>query len=84
MALNGEMGSHTPEEEVLKKEEQWNLIQRINQLDELTREIVTLRVYGELSFKEIGMLVDKSENFVRVTFHRAKLRLQKEMEGYYG
>jgi len=84
MVMNEELGRNTPEEEVLKKEEQRNLIQRINQLDELTKEIVTLRVYGELSFKEIGMLVERSENFVRVTFHRAKLKLQKEMEGYYG
>lgn len=81
---NEELDRNTPEEEVLKKEEQWNIIQQINQLDDITKEIVTLRVYGELSFKEIGVLVEKSENYARVTFHRAKLKLQKEMEGYHG
>ena len=44
--------------------------------------MVTLRIYGELSFKEIGMLTGKTENGARVGFHRAKLKLQQEMEGY--
>nr|WP_271753604.1 hypothetical protein [Bacillus paralicheniformis] len=44
--------------------------------------MVTLRIYGELSFKEIGMLTGKTENYARVGFHRAKLKLQQEMEGY--
>ena len=51
----------------------------ISQLDDLSKEIMTLRIYGELSFKDIGELVQKSENYIRVTFHRTKLRLQKEM-----
>ncbi len=76
--------SITPEQEVLKNEAKQNLIEYLNQLDELSKEVVTLRIYGELSFKEIGSLLGKSENFARVTFHRAKLKLQKEMEGYHG
>jgi RNA polymerase sigma factor (sigma-70 family) len=76
--------SITPEQEVLKNEAKQNLIEYMNQLDELSKEVVTLRIYGELSFKEIGSLLGKSENFARVTFHRAKLKLQKEMEGYHG
>jgi len=77
--------STTPEEEVLKNETKQNLIDYINRLDNVSKEIVTLRIYGELSFKEIGSLISKSENFARVTFHRAKLKLHKEMEGYqYG
>ncbi|WP_077619315.1 RNA polymerase sigma factor [Bacillus sinesaloumensis] len=75
--------STTPEEEVLNKEVKQNLLVYINRLDDVSKEIVTLRIYGELSFKEIGSLLGKSENFARVTFHRAKLKLHKEMEGYY-
>ena len=73
----------TPEDIYISKETNWNLARQINQLDALQKEIVTLRVYGELSFKEIGELLDKSENFTRVTFHRAKLKLQKEMRVKY-
>lgn len=69
----------TPEDMYILQEENRILIKEINNLDALLKEIVTLRIYGELSFKEISELIDKSENYTRVTFHRAKLKLQKEM-----
>lgn len=69
----------TPEDIYLTKESNLQLAIHINQLDPLQKEIVTLRIYGELSFKEIGELLHKSENYTRVTFHRAKLKLQREM-----
>ena len=37
-----------------------------------------LRITGELSFKEIGQILDKSENWARVTFFRGKQKLDKE------
>ncbi|MBS4177914.1 RNA polymerase sigma factor [Lederbergia citrea] len=69
----------SPEDLYMLKEGNEKLLQQISRLDDLSREIVTLRIYGELSFQEIGQLVDKTENYVRVNFHRSKLRLQKEM-----
>lgn len=74
--------ARSPEQELLKKEEQHQIVELISQLDPISKEIVTLRVYGELSFKEIGELIGKSENYTRVTFHRAKLKMHKELEGY--
>lgn len=71
----------TPEEEFLLQEESQHIIQLINQLDEHKKDIAILRIYGELSFKEIGDLIDKSETYARVTFHRIKLQLKKELEG---
>ena len=70
----------SPEDIYLLNEEFRNLIQQIQALDDFQKEIVTLRIYGELSFHEIGQLVEKSENYARVTFHRAKLKLQKDKE----
>ena len=49
-------------------------------MEDTEREIVLLRIYGELSFADIGTLIGKSENYARVTFHRLKLRIQKSME----
>ncbi|MED1740272.1 sigma-70 family RNA polymerase sigma factor [Bacillus swezeyi] len=72
----------SPEEHLLKYEKEQQLLAEINRLDETSKEIVILRIYGELSFKEIGMLTGKTENYARVAFHRAKLKLQQEMEGY--
>lgn len=64
----------------LKNEEARCLLKNIQLLDDLPKEIVTLRMYGELSFKEIAQIIGKSENYARVTFHRMKLKLQNEME----
>lgn len=64
----------------LQDEETRDLIQKIQSLDDLQKELVILRIYGELSFKEIGQIIGKSENYARVTFHRIKLRIQSEME----
>lgn len=61
-------------------EETKKLLHHIAQLDEQAREIVLLRIYGELSFMEIAALIGKSENYARVTFHRLKLKIQKAME----
>ena len=43
------------------------------------REVFELRVFGELSFREIGLIFGKTENWARVTYHRARLRLQERM-----
>ncbi|MED4016626.1 sigma-70 family RNA polymerase sigma factor [Sutcliffiella cohnii] len=73
----------SPEQDLLAKESKFQLLEKIEKLDDEPKEVVILRMYGELSFKEIGSLLGISENVARVTFHRAKLKLQKELEGYY-
>ena len=44
------------------------------------KEVFTLRVFGELSFRQIGELFSKTENWAAVTFHRAKLKILNELE----
>ena len=63
------------------KEELLILQQHIASLDEVAKEIVLLRFYGELSFADIGGFIGKSENYARVTYFRAKQKIMKEMEG---
>lgn len=36
-----------------------------------------LRLSGELSFKEIAEIMDKTENWVRITFYRGKEKLRE-------
>lgn len=55
------------------------MIRRMHGLPDAAREVMYLRVFGELSFAEIGEICGKSENWARVTFYRAKERLKKEM-----
>ena len=52
----------------------------LHQLEEPHREVFELRVFGELSFKEIGVIFGKTENWARVTYHRTRLRLQERMD----
>jgi RNA polymerase sigma-70 factor (ECF subfamily) len=51
----------------------------LHALEEPYREVFELRIFGELSFREIGMIFQKTENWARVTYHRAKLKLQERM-----
>ncbi len=53
---------------------------RLQQLPETMRQVVILRVLSELSFRQIGDIVGKSENWARVTFYRAKMILVKEVQ----
>ncbi len=49
-------------------------------LEEPYKEAFELRVFGELSFREIGTIFGKTENWARVTYHRARIKLQERMD----
>lgn len=70
---------NTLEEQVIAKDEKISLYKKMQCLDEKTREVMYLRITGELSFKEIGIILNKTENWARVTFYRGKNKL-KEVE----
>lgn len=65
------------EEQLLVKEEKMELFRKVHVLDEISKEIVLLRVTGAFSFKEIAELFGKNENWARVTYYRAKQKLLK-------
>ena len=50
-------------------------------LEEPYKEVFTLRVFGELPFTEIGALFGKGEGWARVTYYRAKQKLQEKTKG---
>ena len=54
------------------KELAFSIHQKLHDIKEPYKEVFTLRVFGELSFKQIGMLFGKSEHWACVTYHRAK------------
>ena len=68
----------TTEQLIELKDESKRLLIKIEQLAPPFKEIMLLRIVGELSFKEIGDLLELSENYVRVNFHRQKIKLQRE------
>ena len=65
------------EEQVISNDEKISLYKKMQYLDEKTREVVYLRITGELSFKEIGIILNKTENWARVTFYRGKNQLKE-------
>lgn len=65
------------EEQLLVKEEKMELFRKVHVLDEISKEIVLLRVTGAFSFKEIAELFGKNENWARVIYYRAKQKLLK-------
>lgn len=66
---------------VLANESKVALYQRLQSLDEKTREVMYLRLTGELSFREIGEILKRNETWARVTFYRGKQKLVKEGQG---
>lgn len=70
----------SPEEETLRREEGRRLRQLLHGLEEPYRDVFLWRHYGDLSFREIGQLFGKSENWACVTYHRARGKLRKEWE----
>ena len=53
----------------------------LHRLPEPYREVFLLRVLGELSFRDIGSLFEKGENWACVTYHRARKKIMEQMEG---
>ena len=66
------------ENEYIKNEDKVMFFKKAHQLSEEKREILYLRLLGDLSFKEIGLVFERSENWARVTFYRTKLELRKD------
>ena len=69
--------TNTLEEEVIANDEKMLLYKKLQLLDDKTREVMYLRLSGELSFKEIGIILNKKENWARVTFYRGKNQLKE-------
>ncbi len=68
------------ESEVLEQTERMELLKLLHACPEPYRETIYLRIYGNLSFAQIGEIMGKTENWARVTFYRGKERLRKELE----
>ena len=66
------------EEECISKNDKLKLYEALQKIDADTREVMYLRLTGDLTFKEIGKILHKNENWARVTFCRGKQKLSKE------
>ncbi len=75
-----EPSGSSAEETVLESMGREMLLAEIHRLPEPGREILYLHLLGGLSFREIGSILNQSENWARVNFYRAKHNLVKELK----
>lgn len=65
------------EKRLLSQETNLLIHKALHNLQEPYKEVFTLRIFGELSFSQIGEIFEKSESWARVTYHRAKIKLKE-------
>lgn len=71
--------SESVEKEVFDSVKRIELLKKLHICPEPFREILYLRIFGNLSFREIGEIMGRTENWARVTFYRGKEKLRKEI-----
>ena len=71
-----EIISENIEEAILIQEEKLKLYKDIQKLKEPYRDVIYLKLSGNLNFIEIADILGKTPNWVRVTYFRAKQKLK--------
>lgn len=66
------------EQDFLRKASALAVLKQVHRLPEYEKEVILLRAAGGMSFREIGEVMGKTENWARVTFFRAKQRIKEE------
>ena len=72
------------EEEILEKKEKIEMFKKVQKLDEQTRNVIYLRILGNLDYKEIAEIMNKTPTWARVVFFRGKQKLKEEKEDEEG
>ena len=73
--------SETVEEQFVRRDEAARIRKILHEIPEPYMEVFMWRVYAELSFKQIGQIFGKSENWACVTYHRARAKIKEKLEG---
>lgn len=68
------------EEQFAKQDEAAQIRKELHTIPEPYKEIFMWRVFAELSFKQIGEIFNKSENWACVTYHRARTMIKTRLE----
>lgn len=66
---------------IVDKQTALQVHQILHGIEEPYKEVFSLRVFGELTFREIGDLFGKREHWACVTYHRAKAKILNQMGG---
>lgn len=66
----------TPEEEAIEQDEKLTLYRLLQSLEAEAREVVYFRLFTDLTFREIGSILGRSENWARIVFYHSKNKLK--------
>lgn len=69
-----------PEEQVFDRDAAERLYALLDKLPEPYREVFSLRVFGELSFSQIGAIYGKTDSWARLIYFRAKTKLREGLD----
>lgn len=65
---------------IIDSETNEELLKIVHNLEEPYKEVFTLRVYGDLTYKQIGSIFNKTESWARVTFYRSKIKIKENLD----
>lgn len=68
------------EEKIARKDEANKIRKKLHEIAEPYKEVFMWRVFADLSFKQIGQMYGKTENWACVTYHRARIMIKNELE----
>ena len=68
--------------DVIKRDEVKYILEYVGEIYEPYGKVFMMRIYGELSFREIGNIFGKSESWARVTYYRAKEKIKRKADSY--
>jgi len=68
------------EEQIEDRQQAMRIHKILHHLPEPYKEVFSLRIFGQLSFADIGSIFGRTANWACVTYHRARAKIQKELE----
>ena len=69
--------TENPDEDFIEEFLKINKI--LSRLSSVENEIIRFKIYGEMSFREIGEMLSKPENTVRTTYYRALSKIRTRL-----
>lgn len=71
--------AHSAEQEIFLNWDKVEILKVLHRLEDPIREVMYLRLIANLSFREIGEIMERTENWARVNYYRGKEKIVQEV-----
>ncbi len=68
------------EEQISRQDEARRIKEILHTVPDPYKEVIMWRVFAEMSFRQIGQIFGKTENWACVTYHRGRMIIRERME----